>query len=1181
LLGPVSPDEQMSLQFILPLRNVAGLQSFLSEVYDPASPLYHHYLNPSQFYEFYGPDPNEVAALMAYMKSMGVQFHVSETNPNVAEVKGTASQIQNALKTQIDFFSWKGQIFYSATSQAQLPMQFSNVQMIYGLENLSQQGSRAFPFYRTLGTVSPDQTSGFPVYYSPSEISQMYNATDLLSAGYKGTGFSIAIVDAFGDPYIQQELRDFCAKFGLPLSNGTLHIIPVGPYNASEGITSGWNIEIALDVEWAHAMAPNATINLYVASDEASQLFEAVYEATVGYNGTAIGVYRNNVISMSWGLPENDLDSSTPVDYLVGLNYPWLDQVFQMDAALGITAFASSGDSGAFDQTFSQTSPYGGSSHPATDPYVTGVGGTSLYMNTRFGYYQWPYTNATGTYGNETAWSWNSYYTRGTGGGWSTLFGQPSWQTGPGVVNNGDRGNPDVAWDADTLTGVLVSIYNKATGHYGYYILGGTSVGSPCWAGAMALIDQKAGKSLGFINPAIYSILNNPAEYSKAFHDVTVGNNNPNIATKGWDPLTGVGSPNLGELADCLAPTGKLPVVVTNDLSTALNRTYAYGKPVHLTAVVAHNRTISGPVTATITSSTGTTIASNIPMTYNASAGAWLGSYVIKPADPPGEWSATVTAVNASSSGRGYTTFGVGDGVTIVNPPFYSDQQYYEISDTLYIDSYAVDTAGKNVTKGAYVATFYVAQNQSTQNGLGKVEGRVSLGYDSSRSLWEGMFTIPANADQAPWIMVVNGTDLAGNKGSAYTWITVGLYVFSFTDLPTYVLGDRISISADVWYAHAYNATWYEVEKGTFTAAIYDGSVFVAKVPLTFSYNYWQWEGVFTTSSNNPTGFYTITVSGTDRLGNYGSFATVVRVAQSRLSVQASVSNPIVPVQDGDESSILAKVTYPDGGPMTVGNVAGAIYENASTRIKWFPMTYNAKAGGFVAVSLLHTVNATATPTGNYTVEVDAYDALGNHGNTTTWFLVVPGYRVSFVESGLPQGTQWSATFGGKTHSSTSNSSAFSAVNGVYPFSITSPLGYGVSPSSGSITVDGANVTEQITFIPMPINVSKTRINEGDNVSVNVTLRNNCSHTETLNVTIYGNQNGQTWLLYTFTNVTVASNSLVTLAVDGFGFSLGFYTITANAYPISGMTYISTSPTISTVPRPFTGRCLYRCPISS
>jgi hypothetical protein len=919
----------------------------------------------------------------------------------MAEVSGTVSQIQDALKTQIYSFRWNGRVYYSVKSQAELPVQFSNIQMIYGLENFTTQleSTGALPLYRTLGIVNPDQADALYLYYSPSEIWQAYNATSLFNAGYTGTGISIAIVDAYGDPYIQQELQTFSAEFGLPLYNGTLHIIPVGPYNPENGITYGWSTEVALDVEWAHAMAPNATINLYVANDSGAQMFEAVYDATLGYNGTANGVYHNNVISLSWGEPENDIGSSTPVGPVQGFNYPWLDQVFQMDAALGITAFASSGDWGAYDQSFGQTSSYGGAIYPSTDPYVASVGGTSLYLNTTSGYYQWPYANATGTYGNETAWSWSAAYLWGTGGGWSTLFSQPSWQTGLGVMNNGERGVPDVAWDADPQTGVLVAVFDNGTKSYNYDVVGGTSVGSPCWAGSMALIDQKAGRSLGFINPTIYSILNNSTEYSKAFHDITFGNNNPYSATIGWDPLTGVGSPNLEELANYLAPTGQLPVVVTNDFSNTLSRAYAYGQAVNLTAMVADNLTITGPVTATITSSTGAAIASGVILTYSAQGGAWLGSYDIKPTDPPGEWSVTVTAINGSISGEGYTTLAVGDGVTIWAPST-STGQFYHGGEAISINSYVVDPSGNNVTSGAYTATFYLAQNQTPGNTLGKIEGKVNLQYSLLKQFWEGNFTPSNNVDQSAWIIVVNGTDLNGNKGTAYTWINLGLEGYIWSPPSTYVLGGAISIIAFIYYTSGST-----VDTGTFTAQIYCGSTFLARAPLSGQWiiprvTMW-WEGGFTLSASDPTGFYTITVNGTDGEDNCANFATVVRVAPYNLNTQVSVPNPVVPLQNGNESWVLAKITYPDGSPMTVGIVNGVLY-NSSTQISaWFTMTYNSAAGGFVATNFLRTINAntsllfgqpvTFLP-GNYHVYVEAYDTLGNYGLGSTSFSVTAHY---------------------------------------------------------------------------------------------------------------------------------------------------------------------------------------------
>jgi outer membrane protein assembly factor BamB len=178
-------------------------------------------------------------------------------------------------------------------------------------------------------------------------------------------------------------------------------------------------------------------------------------------------------------------------------------------------------------------------------------------------------------------------------------------------------------------------------------------------------------------------------------------------------------------------------------------------------------------------------------------------------------------------------------------------------------------------------------------------------------------------------------------------------------------------------------------------------------------------------------------------------------------------------------------------------------------------------------------------------------------------------YEVSFVESGLPQGARWSVTFNGQTQSSTSNSIAFDPVNGVYPFSVTPPTGYGVSPSYGSITINRANATEQITFIYMSVSMNKMKVVEGDTVTVNVTLKNGGNCTETFNVALYGSQYGcswSPWLIYKFTNVTLAPGSATTLTIPGLGFGVGFYTLTANAYQIGGMTYTSTSATILVAP---------------
>ena len=251
------------------------------------------------------------------------------------------------------------------------------------------------------------------------------------------------------------------------------------------------------------------------------------------------------------------------------------------------------------------------------------------------------------------------------------MYPAPPWQHGPGFdASQGMKGSPDVAWDADPATGVAISLFDIGIGSVSYFVEGGTSVGSPSWAGSMALLDQKSGGKLGLITPELYSILNNPQEYAKAFRDVTSGNNNPDAAGVGWDPLTGVGTPNLGELANYIAPSGSLEVSVMNSLSGQSASSFAYGSQIGLTADVTQNGTAvsSGTVTGNIIGPNGETIASGIQFAYNSASSEWTSSYTVKSTDTPGVWMAKVLASSGSLSGWGTTTMSVGDGISVYVP---------------------------------------------------------------------------------------------------------------------------------------------------------------------------------------------------------------------------------------------------------------------------------------------------------------------------------------------------------------------------------------------------------------------------------------------------------------------------------------------------------------------------------
>jgi subtilase family serine protease len=328
-------------------------------------------------------------------------------------------------------------------------------------------GLRAQPFFRVLRRVASVDPG-----YSPAQIREAYN---LPSTGGSGT---IAIIDAYDDPTIMDDLSTFSSQFGLPSAN-------FSKYEMSSGIPTDddWAFEISLDVEWAHAVAPNATILLVEAtSDSLSDLLAAVNYAR--------GLSNVVAISMSWGASEFSSESS--YDSYFTSNY-------------NASFFASAGDTG------------GVVSYPAASPNVVGVGGTTLTLA------------ANGSVSSETAWS-------DSGGGPSAYEAEPSYQVAYNVTGTkGKRGTPDVSYDADPSTGVLVYDSTPYEGETGWWIVGGTSAGAPQWAAIQSL--GLSAKNSNFYVDA------KSASYSSYFRDITSGSNGPYNATVGYDLVTGLGSP--------------------------------------------------------------------------------------------------------------------------------------------------------------------------------------------------------------------------------------------------------------------------------------------------------------------------------------------------------------------------------------------------------------------------------------------------------------------------------------------------------------------------------------------------------------------------------------------------------------------------------------------------------------
>ena len=428
----------------------------------------------------------------------------------------------------------------------------------------------------TSSTAPPSEAACFKVgrrCFTASAMENSYNLPPLYAGGNEGQGVTIAIIDSFGNPNMASDLANFDTQMGLPhmcgepgqtcgagtptfqhvFWNGQTEVKapPPGSQGTGQQNRDAWTVETSLDVEWAHAMAPLANI-INVTTNPAETLGVQGFPAMMDAEQFIVDHHQATVITQSFGAAEESFNSTQSL-----LN---LRHAFISAAANGVTVLASSGDGGSANIKKTPvknpvTIPFPTVQWPASDPLVTSVGGTYLCTNPVTGTgvdNTDPPTNCQGQTHREIGWI-------DSGGGFSHVFAKPSYQdtlpAGPTQIG-AMRGVPDVAFQASARTGPLV--YDTAPGAGGWFIVGGTSCSAPQWAGLVAIADQMAGHGLGQINPTLYQLAAGPL-YSTYFYDVTTGNNQANSsvpgyqATPGWDPVTGLGTPNAAALVPAIA----------------------------------------------------------------------------------------------------------------------------------------------------------------------------------------------------------------------------------------------------------------------------------------------------------------------------------------------------------------------------------------------------------------------------------------------------------------------------------------------------------------------------------------------------------------------------------------------------------------------------------------------------
>jgi subtilase family serine protease len=375
------------------------------------------------------------------------------------------------------------------------------------------------------------QPGAEPNCYTPQELASAYDIPKHLT----GAGQAIVLIDAFGDPTVTQDLGVEDSTFKL--RGASLSIIyPNGKptFNPANTDDVNWSGEIALDVESAHAVAPAAKIDLVIAKNDQDPAMLSALRYVVAH-------HLGSVMSQSYGEAEScEASSIVKADHAL----------YASAEAQGVTVFAAAGDSGAAQPSCDGTTYIRSASLPAADPLVTGVGATSLTAS-----------QPTGGYKSETAWN-DSYGS--SGGGYSKLYKRPSYQNG--FVSSGGRGVPDISYSGDVNNGLLIAWSQGVKANVGnVYEFGGSSAAAPEWAAVIALADQSGHRKLGFLNGDLYSLAHG-SRYGYVFHDVTrgsntvseAGSNNKSVrvtgyaAGKGWDAVTGLGTPVVAHLIQYL-----------------------------------------------------------------------------------------------------------------------------------------------------------------------------------------------------------------------------------------------------------------------------------------------------------------------------------------------------------------------------------------------------------------------------------------------------------------------------------------------------------------------------------------------------------------------------------------------------------------------------------------------------
>jgi kumamolisin len=509
IVAPADPNEHMEVSVLIRRRALPAMRSRVASLArgDQSG----GFLSRAQFAQTHGAAPADFAAVRKFANQHGLGVRLEHAGRRTIILTGTVAQFSAAFAVRLQKMRHEsGLIYRGRTGTILLPSELGDiVEAVLGLDNRPQ----AKPHFRVRSEDNKKHRRGCGVVYAHSSCRALR-----LSGGCRRGPMRGA--HRVGRWVREADLDTYFS--GLGVGSPTVIAVSVDhAQNSPTGSPDGPDGEVMLDIEVVGAIAPQAKIAAYFAPNTDAGFLDAITTAIHDTTNTP------SVISISWGGPESTWTSQAMTA---------MDEAFQAAATMGITVCVASGDSGSSDGVSSGDHV----DFPASSSFALACGGTSLHG-----------TQTTIT--SEAVWNDGSNG-GASGGGISTFFALPTWQSGlsarkatGNAVSLTMRGVPDVAGDADPETGYDVRVDGSNT------VIGGTSAVAPLWAGLIARINASTGKPAGYVNPLLYG-------KQGALRDITTGNNGDFEAAKGWDACTGLGSPNGASLSDDISsPHSSVP----------------------------------------------------------------------------------------------------------------------------------------------------------------------------------------------------------------------------------------------------------------------------------------------------------------------------------------------------------------------------------------------------------------------------------------------------------------------------------------------------------------------------------------------------------------------------------------------------------------------------------------------